>query len=358
MSKIILFTDSLGAGGAQRQLVGLAVMLKNKSYDVKVCTYHEFDFYKQYLDENNVSNELIPRASNTKRRILAVYKYFKKEKPDWVIAYQETPSLVACISKILGCEFKLIVSERNTTQKIGMNERIRFFLYHWADFIVPNSFSQASFLLTRCPWMSKTIKTIINFVDIHKFCFEEHSKRDIPEVLVVGSISHSKNTKGFVKACKLLKDKNIKFHATWYGWHNTPTDYMLETKQLISQMNLGDLIELKNKTLDIAPKYRKADFFCIPSYFEGTPNVLCEAIASGLPVAASNVCDNSLYVQEDVNGFLFEPSSIESIANTLERLITIDEHKYQLFRKHSRRIAEKKLSDEVFLSEYCSILNT
>ena len=50
MKKILLFTDSIGAGGAQRQLVGLAYLLKDKGYHVKVCTYHHSDFYKSYLD--------------------------------------------------------------------------------------------------------------------------------------------------------------------------------------------------------------------------------------------------------------------------------------------------------------------
>ena len=65
--RIILFTDCLGAGGAQRQLVGLAVMLKEKGFDVKVATYFDIDFYKHYLDEANVPNELIPGADNQER---------------------------------------------------------------------------------------------------------------------------------------------------------------------------------------------------------------------------------------------------------------------------------------------------
>ena len=49
--KILLFTDSLGAGGAQRQLVGLAVLLKKKGLEVKVCTYYDIDIYQQYLEQ-------------------------------------------------------------------------------------------------------------------------------------------------------------------------------------------------------------------------------------------------------------------------------------------------------------------
>ena len=66
MKKLLLFTDSLGAGGAQRQLVGLATLLQQRGYIVKVCTYHNLDFYKSFLDENEIENELIPGAANEK----------------------------------------------------------------------------------------------------------------------------------------------------------------------------------------------------------------------------------------------------------------------------------------------------
>lgn len=56
MKKIVLFTDCLGAGGAQRQLVGLAIMLKAKGYDVTVATYYDIEFYKKHLDDAGVRN--------------------------------------------------------------------------------------------------------------------------------------------------------------------------------------------------------------------------------------------------------------------------------------------------------------
>ena len=202
--RIILFTDCLGAGGAQRQLVGLAIMLKKEGYDVKVATYFDIDFYKHNLDEANVPNELIPGADNTKKRILAVRKYFKKEAPDTVIAYQETPSLVASFAKFLGCKLNLIVSERNTTQVMGNNERVRFFLYRWANHIVPNSYSQEKFLKEHYPWMTKKLRPITNFVDLEHFSYVEHPKKEVPEIVVAATIRASKNTLGLLEAIKIL----------------------------------------------------------------------------------------------------------------------------------------------------------
>ena len=159
--KILCFIDSLGAGGAQRQIVTLATLLRSKGYDTSVCTYHDLDFYKQYLDDNNVPNTIIQGVSRGFMRILRVRSYFKKENPDCVIAYQESPSILACIARLMGCKYHLIVSERNTTQIIGWNERIRFQLYRIADAVVPNSFTQAYYLEKHYPWMKKKIHTII-----------------------------------------------------------------------------------------------------------------------------------------------------------------------------------------------------
>lgn len=356
MKKTLLFTDNLGAGGAQRQLVGLAVLLQQKGYDVKVCTYYGQDFYKDFLDKNNVPNELIPNAGNHKTRIWAVRRFFIKEQPDWVIAYLETPSLVACVAKLFGGKFRLIVSERNTTQHIGFSERIRFFLYHWADAIVPNSYAQGKLLTSRYPWMERKMKVISNFVDLEAFGFKKRIKRNIPEIAVVATIFKSKNTLGFIEAIKILRDNGLKFHVSWYGKSVANLDYFDECQQKIEEYQLGDYITLKDKTKQISQVYQECDFFCLPSFYEGTPNVICEAMSCGCPVLCSEVCDNPIYVEERENGFLFNPHSPQSIAHKIEQALNIKDEEYYLFCENSRKKAEQLLSKEIFVDKYLRII--
>lgn len=354
--KIILFTDSLGPGGAQRQLVGLAVMLKERGYDVSVCTYFDVDFYKSQLDDAGVQNVIIPNATNTKKRIMAVRSYFKHERPDWVIAYQETPSLVACAAKVLGCNYKLIVSERNTTQVVGMNERVRFFLYRWADAIVPNSYAQERWLSSHYNWMKSKIVTITNFVDLNRFTPISHIRRSIPEIVVAATIWESKNTIGLIHALDIIKQKGIKCHFSWYGKSELNIDYYNRCIELINQVGVQDYIDLLPKTKNIKNKYQEADYFCLPSFYEGTPNVLCEAIACGLPVIVSNVCDNALYAQDGKNAVLFNPQIPESIALSIEKVLDCSESTYTEQCIESRKIAEEQLSSEVFFNKYLKIL--
>ena len=358
MKKIVLFTDCLGAGGAQRQLVGLAIMLKEKDYNVTVATYHNIDFYKKQLDDAGVRNLVIPSASNTKKRIWAVRTFLKKERPDWVVAYLETPSLLACIAKVTGCKFRLIVSERNTTQAVGMNERVRFFLYRWADAIVPNSYAQENYLTSHYPWMQKKLKTITNFVDLDYFSFIERKKRKVPEIVIAATIWSSKNTLGFIEAVKKLVDRNSRFHVSWYGKSNIDMDYYNESLQKIQEYGIQDYIELKDKTKQIKNVYHNADLFCLPSFYEGTPNVICEAISTGLPVACSDVCDNYIYVKPGCNGVLFDPNNPNDMANKISQLLYISSLEFEKYQKNSRQIALGKLSKDVFVDAYVKIIES
>ena len=358
MKKIILFTDCLGAGGAQRQLVGLAIMLKEKDYNVTVATYHNIDFYKKQLDDAGVRNLVIPNGSNKKTRIWAVRTFLKKERPDWVVSYQETPSLLACIAKVTGCKFRLIVSERNTTQAVGMNERVRFFLYRWADAIVPNSYAQENYLTSHYPWMQKKLKTITNFVDLDYFSFIERKKRKVPEIVIAATIWSSKNTLGFIEAVKKLVDRNSRFHVSWYGKSNIDMDYYNESLQKIQEYGIQDYIELKDKTKQIKNVYHNADLFCLPSFYEGTPNVICEAISTGLPVACSDVCDNYIYAKPGCNGVLFDPNNPNDMANKISQLLYISSLEFEKYQKNSRQIALGKLSKDVFVDAYVKIIES
>ena len=102
--------------------------------------------------------------------------------------------------------------------------------------------------------------------------------------------------------------------------------------------------------------YRKSTVFCLPSFYEGTPNSLAEALACGLPCACSNVSDNALYVHHNINGALFKPDSPESIARALEKLLSLSEKELQEMGKNSREIAISLLGRNGYIHSYRQIL--
>ena len=356
MKKVLCFIDSLGAGGAQRQMAGLAIALKERGYDVTVVFYHEEMFFAESLLSSGVSYVYLRKAERNLTRLLYVALFFRKMKPDVVVSYLDTPNICSCFSKFFNRSFKLVVSERNTTQCTGKNEKIRFNMFRIADYIVPNAYAQGDYIKQTFPFLTQKIFIIPNFVNLHLFFPYYHQRSAIPEIIVVATIWPSKNTMGFIDGIEALIKKNYKFHVNWYGKDLANIDYFNKCQRKIEEKGLSNYINLLEKTDKIDDCYRHADIFCLPSFYEGTPNVICEAMASGLPVLCSDVCDNSRYVSDGENGFLFNPNDANDIAKAIAKMIDIGDNDYMSFCKKSRMIAEEKLSKERFINDYIKVI--
>ena len=356
--KVVLFIDSLGPGGAQRQFVGLAAMLKENGYDVIVLTYFDIPFYKPLLDEAGVKQEVVASAEGTLMRIPRVGKAIKRYAPDVVISYLETPSIIACVLRMMGAKWRLVVSERNTTQRNTWKERLRFNLFRMADFVVPNSYSQERFVRNHFPFLQKKVVTISNFTDLEHFHLGHYSpEHPTVQIVVAASIFASKNTLGFIKAVAMLKERVRHFHIKWYGKVEAHQAYFDQCVSLISELGLEEYIELLDKTQQIADRYRESDLFCLPSFYEGTPNVICEAMACGLPVVCSDVCDNAIYVKEYVNGWLFDPTIPADMADKLYMAITSSADTKRAYSQQGRAMAEQHFAMDVFADKYVALLN-
>ncbi len=73
---------------------------------------------------------------------------------------------------------------------------------------------------------------------------------------------------------------------------------------------------------DVAEIMAACDVFVLPSYREGTPRVITEAMASGLSVVATDIAGIPEQIADGESGFLIEPGDIEALANRLEQLCT------------------------------------
>lgn len=354
MKKILCLIDCLSSGGAQRQMVELTKILKEHKYEVKIIVYHDIPFYNKELDKNNIQYEYIKKANNSWTRIPVILNYIRKFNPDIVISYLNIPCIIACIGKLLGQKYKLIVSERNTTQKITFRERIKFFLYRFADVIIPNSFTQEFFIKRHFPSLSKKISTITNMVNTNYFSpTEKNVKSEVTEIIGVGRIDPQKNILALLDAISQLISKGYQFHFTWFG--QIFPHYYEKCITKIQVLNLSNYFEFKTPTTDIKTEYLKADAFCLPSIYEGFPNVLCEAMSCGLPVLCSNVCDNPHIVND--NGILFCPTDTKAMVSAFETFFQLSNEEKTKMGNHSRQIAMELFSRETFANKYLNLLN-
>jgi glycosyltransferase involved in cell wall biosynthesis len=86
--------------------------------------------------------------------------------------------------------------------------------------------------------------------------------------------------------------------------------------------------------------YAEADAFCLPSFAEGLPVVLMEAMASGVPVVASRTSGTPELVEDGKTGLLVDPGSPDQVAAALKRLASDPELRRELAATARRRIED------------------
>ena len=101
MRKILFVTESLGSGGAERQLVYLATLLKHARYNVVVLTYDDKNFYKEILDREEIENRLYTPALNKFLRFYHLAQCIRRLRPNVVISFLPGSNVALCIAKAL-----------------------------------------------------------------------------------------------------------------------------------------------------------------------------------------------------------------------------------------------------------------
>lgn len=360
MTKVLCLIDTLGMGGAERQMIGLTLLLKQKGYSVDLVTYYNHDFYSVLVDQYGLGTKTLQVNESKWSKLRAIKKHIKKAGGyDWVIAYKDGPAIISCLLKMLGGNFKLIVSERNTNQSITRSDKLKFFFYRWTDYIVPNAYAQAHFMKTHFPALSKKIVTITNFTDTEYFCSKETAESDKIIIMTAARVARQKNVILYLEAIKLLKEEGYdeKVHFDWYGNVQTgEEDYGEQCFAKRKELGLESVIDFHPATTDILKHYQSCDIFCLPSIYEGFPNVVCEAMSCGKPIACSRICDNPYIVKEKENGLFFDPTNSESIYVALKEMIEMPKTKLQEWGKNSRHISESLFSKEVFVQKYIDLI--
>lgn len=353
--KILLLIDAMPLGGAERQMSYLAIGLKKAGHKVRLVTFFDLDNgYSEDLLKEDIHTEVYKKGGNPLIRAFVIRSIVNNFKPGMTVAYKYGTTVAACMAQCLGKRFNLIVSERNTTQQLTAKEKLKFLLYRLSTHIVPNSLTQARFIEKHYPELISKIQVITNMVDTKKFRPPlERPKKEIPIILTTARVSPQKNIINYIKAIRIIKDKGIKARFEWYGYVSS-YEYLDEIRRLVKELDLDDMISINRSVDNVIELYHKADIFCLPSLFEGFPNVLCESMSCGLIAIGSNICDNSK-IQNDIR-FLFDPMNPDDIADKIINAIEIpDDMKVQIGEANTNRI-QNICSEKSFIRKYMELI--
>jgi glycosyltransferase involved in cell wall biosynthesis len=147
-----------------------------------------------------------------------------------------------------------------------------------------------------------------------------------PDVLLFGAVGRHVPIKGYsdlIDAFALLADQRPKVALVLFGEGPLSSDL----KSAVGRLKLDDRVFFMGSTDDVANVYAQLDFFVLPSLSEGLSVTLLEAMASNVPVIATEVGGTTEIVIHRETGLLCRPSDP---ADCAEKMIWAAEHKGQM----------------------------
>jgi len=125
----------------------------------------------------------------------------------------------------------------------------------------------------------------------------------------------------------------------------------------IERSGLSGQWEWLDQRTDIAELFGRHDVLVHPSYGEGLPNVVCEAMACGRPVILSDVLDHPRLVTDGVNGYLFDWRDPAQLADKIKAFGELAPDERRRMGERGRAFAEKNLSLARYVGEYDELLS-
>lgn len=292
------------------------------------------------------------------KTLLSLYGIFRRFKPDIVLAYTIKPvvygSLAARLagvprffSIITGLGFTFVEPEHTTNEQLKrriLNKLVKL-LYSlalsWNERVFfQNPDDRAHFVQSELIPKEKTVLINGSGVDLDYFAESPPPTREFPLFLLIARLLKDKGILEYVEAASILKKQypNVEFQLL--GWFDENNPACISRSQLEQWQREGN-IEYLGSTEDVRPFLREASVYVLPSYREGTPRTVLEAMAVGRPIVTTNApgCRETVIYGE--NGFLVPVRDVPSLVNALEKFI----HQPELIAamgKRSREIAEEK----------------
>lgn len=334
--KILFFIDSLGRGGAQRQMVELARNLDRERFEPVVLIYFDIQQLRKDLDDAGVPVFLIEKKSKFDPIFLIrLVCFFREEKPDILQSYLNTANVWARLAGWLAGIRVIVTSERSGN--VG-ESLIRVFLERFLRRVTTLTISNSEFvkdiLVNKIGIAPEQVKVVFNGVDIARF--NNASETSISKLksqfnindncfvlTLVGRIAPEKNHQCLIKAMSLLYPIRTKTKVLFVG-NEHDIDLKKELISEITTKNLDDIFIFCGPQENMAAVYAISDVVVLPSLWESFPNVIVEAMAAGKPVIASDISDNSKIIKHADTGFIFPNDDAVKLANYIKKIMVDD----------------------------------
>lgn len=344
--RVILLTPSMSKGGAETQLLKLALFLKSEGDQVLIISLKPVDEFKEVLEKSGLEILFLRSwPSHFISNFRSLYGHVKSFRPQVMIAFMFIAIIFARLLK-MRLKFKLISSIRISV--LPAKWYVPFKLSNGLDdVVVYNSVASKSNFERLNPGLKKGM-VIHNGIRIPPLGMV--AKDDVFKWICVGHFRWNKDYPTLFKAIALIRDRNFSVDilgelagATW-------------PYRMIEELKLQQKVNLIGFQPDATVYLRRSDAFVLSSFSEGMPNAVLEAMAHALPVVVTDIDGNNEILTAAKCGFLFEKQNEYELADRLLRIMDAAVAERKALGQAGREYISQKFSEAGVMRQWKGLI--
>ena len=321
--KLCFLAGTLEHGGAERQLFYILQALCKAGAAPRLLSLDQGEFWEETISGLGVRVTWVGDAPSRMKRLLRILKEMRKDIPDvlqsqhfFANAYVGIAARLLRLSGI-GAMRSNGCSEASESGRLG----------GWLNLHCPGTIaanSQVALAYARAQGISASrLYFLPNVVDTEWFKPPNDLSKEPLTLITVGRLVKEKRLDRFISIIgRLWRDYRLNVRGLVVGPGCRDEDLGPQLESQARSLGLfPDLVQFRGGVSDIRSVYHEAAICVLTSDYEGTPNVLLEAMAAGLPVVATNVGGVPGIVRHGRTGFLLEPDDLDGFVTAIVDLV-------------------------------------
>jgi glycosyltransferase involved in cell wall biosynthesis len=331
----MLVVSSLEYGGAERQVLALAEHLDPSRFEVHVCSSRPTGRWRM-PPRGGIPVHLVPkRARFDVTVVIRLVDLLRRHGIGLVHSFLFDAEIAARLAARIAGVRAVIGSERNSNYRRPWSHGIALRLTRrLSHALVANSQAGKAFNVRTLSLPPAHIRVVYNGVDTTRFHPHpvpalRHALGIPPGQPVVGMVANFKRQKNYEMFFRVARRVLESRPDAWFvsvgdamrdGQQGSDA-YHRDMRALANAVGLAPRILWLGTRDDMPEVYNLFHVKALTSRREGTPNVLLEAMASGVPAVVTDVADNAVHVQDAVTGFVVPLDDVDRMADRVLKLL-------------------------------------
>lgn len=356
-TSILFLITSLEYGGAQTQLIPIAIKLKRMGWHISIVSMRPPEAFIEELHNADISVESLdmPKGIPDPRAVFKLASLIRKWKPQIVNSHMFHANLLARVTRLLVKIPVLISTAHNINEKSSVQENLSKASWFEIAYRLTDPLSDMTTTICQAgvdryiqvkAVPKEKILYIPNTVDTNRFQQNYGLRNKLRTSLnlgdrftwlAIGRFEQQKDYSTMLSAFSVILKRHPHALLLICGTGSLED----EIKNLIISLNIKDNIRMLGIRKDIPQLMNAADAYVMSSAWEGMPIVLLEACATGLPIIATDVGGNSEVVIHGQNGFLSPAKDASALAAYMDRLMSLSPTEYKNMGQRGIDIVDK-----------------